>query len=177
MTGRRAEKTASGAVTVMAPDSLRDIGVVAALEERLPGAIVTGTLDRGEVTLEVAPARIVEACRFLKGEQQFVRLSAVTAVDRYPQEPRFEVVYHLHSIERNQRLRLRCRLDSTAAEVDSVVCVWRSADWYEREVFDLFGIGFRNHPDLRRIMMPEDWEGYPLRKDYPVDGYKYGYKE
>ncbi len=96
----------------------------------------------------------------------------MTAVDRYPGAPRFEVVYHLHSIERNQRVRLKCRLEGDAPEIESVTSVWRSADWYEREVFDLFGIRFRKHPDLRRIMMPDDWEGHPLRKDYPVTGYR-----
>jgi NADH-quinone oxidoreductase subunit C len=126
-------------------------------------------------TVIVEAARIVEICRSYK-EQGFERLATVTAVDWHPAEPRFEVVYHLHSIARNERVRLKCRL-SAAAEIDSVVSVWRSADWYEREVFDLFGIVFRGHPDLRRIMMPEDWEGHPLRKDYPVHGGRYSYQD
>jgi NADH-quinone oxidoreductase subunit C len=96
-------------------------------------------------------------------------------VDWHPADPRFEVVYLLHSMGRNQRLRLKCWVSEQAAEIDSVTGVWRSAKWYEREVFDLFGIRFRNHPDLRRIMMPDDWEGHPLRKDYPVHGHKYSY--
>ena len=150
---------------------------MAALEAGEPGALDSGNLDRGELTLEIAPARIVAVCRFLKESQQFVRLADITAVDWHPQEPRFEVVYHLHSIQRNTRLRLKCRLPGEAPEIDSVTSVWRSANWYEREVFDLFGIAFRNHPDLRRIMMPEDWEGHPLRKDYPIHGYKYSYKD
>jgi NADH-quinone oxidoreductase subunit C len=79
-------------------------------------------------------------------------------------------VYHLHSPERNERLRLKCRLPAANPEIDSVTAVWRGANWYERETFDLFGIRFRNHPGLRRIMLPEDWEGHPLRKDYPVTG-------
>jgi NADH-quinone oxidoreductase subunit C len=129
------------------------------------------------MTLEVSPEKIVEVCRSLKDERRFVRLADLTAVDWHPAEPRFEVVYHLHSVERNERLRLKCRLAGDAAEIDSVTSVWRSANWHEREVFDLFGIVFRGHPDLRRIMLPEDWEGHPLRKDYPVYGNKYGYKE
>jgi NADH-quinone oxidoreductase subunit C len=124
----------------------------------------------GELTIEVAPEKILEVCRLLKYDLKFERLSTVTAVDRYPSEPRFEVIYHLQSIARNQRLRLKCLLPGHVREIDSATAVWRAANWYEREVFDLFGILFRNHPDLRRIMMPEDWEGHPLRKDYPVTG-------
>jgi NADH-quinone oxidoreductase subunit C len=161
----------------MLPEALLQHDTARTLDFALPGAIRNGKWDRGELTLEVAPERIVEVCRFLKSERQFVRLSDVTAVDWYPQEPRFEVVYHLHSLERNERLRLKCRLPGQDPEVDSVTAVWRSANWYEREVYDLFGIRFRNHPDLRRILMPEDWEGHPLRKDYPVHGYKYTYGE
>ncbi len=129
----------------------------------------------GEQTAIADPGRIVELCRYLKDEEQFNRLSTVTAVDWYPAEPRFEVVYHLHSTARNQRVRLKCRLGGADPEIDSVTSVWRGADWYEREVFDMFGIKFRNHPNLTRILMPVDWEGYPLRKDYPVHGYKYSY--
>lgn len=129
----------------------------------------------GETTCIADPARIVDLCRYLKNDERFVRLSAVTAVDWHPSEPRFEVVYHLHSLERNQRLRLKCRLSGTDPEIDSVTPVWYGANWYEREVFDMFGIKFRNHPNLVRILMPVDWEGYPLRKDYPVHGHKYGY--
>ena len=124
----------------------------------------------GELTVGIAPERLVEACLCLKLNLGFERLSTVTAVDRYPSEPRFELVYHVHSVSRNQRLRLKCRIAGENPEIDSVTPVWRSAGWYEREVFDLFGIRFRNHPDLRRIMLPEDWEGYPLRKDYPITG-------
>jgi NADH-quinone oxidoreductase subunit C len=129
----------------------------------------------GETTLIVDPARIVELCRHLKDNEKYIRLSTVTAVDWHPAEPRFEVVYHLHSLDPYRRLRLKCRLGGTNPEIDSVTGVWRGADWYEREVFDMFGIRFRNHPNLQRILMPLDWEGHPLRKDYPVHGYKYSY--
>ena len=124
----------------------------------------------GEVTVELAPENLIEACLLLKHNLKVERLSTVTAVDRYPSEPRFEVVYHLQSIARKERLRLKCRLSGDQPVIDSATAVWRSANWFEREVFDLFGIRFRNHPDLRRIMMPDDWEGHPLRKDYPVTG-------
>ncbi len=129
----------------------------------------------GETNADRGSGTHRRSVRYLKDEEKFVRLSAVTAVDWHPAEPRFEVVYHLHSIERNQRLRVKCRLSGDNPEIESVYSVWRAADWYEREVFDMFGIGFRNHPNLVRILMPVDWEGYPLRKDYPVHGYKYSY--
>lgn len=149
--------------------------VAGELNRALPGAAVEGALALGELTLYIDPARIAEVCGHLKREQRFVRLSSVTAVDWHPAEPRFEVVYHLQSIERNLRVRLKCRIGS-GAEIDSVTTVWRGAEWYEREVFDLFGIRFRNNPNLKRILMPEDWEGHPLRKDYPVHGDKYSYQ-
>ena len=135
-------------------------------------AIATNS-DFNELTIEVAPENIVEALRRVKHELKFERLSSVTGVDRFPAEPRFEVVYHVQHIAGKQRLRIKARLPGGNPEIESIVSVYRSADWYERETFDLFGIRFLNHPDLRRIMMPEDWEGYPLRKDYPVTGTRY----
>ena len=154
----------------MLPDNLREYHLALAVEGFDSEALTGGKLDRGELTLEIAPGKIISVCGFLKYDQQFERLSSVTAVDRYPAEPRFEVVYHLHSVERKARLRLKCRLGGEDPAIESATAVWRSANWYEREVFDLFGIQFLNHPDLRRIMMPDDWEGHPLRKDYPVTG-------
>ncbi len=154
----------------MLPDNLRDHAVAQAVEAFDADALTGGKCEYGELTLEIVPAKIASICGFLKYDQKFVRLSTVTAVDRYPAEPRFEVVYHLHSVERNERLRLKSRLPGADPQIESVTSVWRSANWYEREVFDLFGIRFLNHPDLRRIMLPDDWEGHPLRKDYPVTG-------
>jgi NADH-quinone oxidoreductase subunit C len=87
------------------------------------------------------------------------------------------VVYELHSVSSRQRLRLKCRVGGENPEIDSVCSVWPGVNWYEREVFDLFGVRFSNHPDLRRIMMPEGWQGHPLRKDFPVHGHKYDYGE
>jgi NADH-quinone oxidoreductase subunit C len=156
----------------MTLDELQALPVAAALMSAAPGAVTGGKNDGQELMLEIAAESIVCACRYLKAEQKFLRLSTVTAVDWYPEEPRFEVVYHLHSLERNERLRLKCRVTGENPEIDSVTAIWRGANWYERETFDLFGIRFRNHPDLRRIMLPEAWEGYPLRKDYPVTGYR-----
>jgi NADH-quinone oxidoreductase subunit C len=154
----------------MLPENLKQNPIAAAVEAFDADAVKAGNAERGELTLEIAPGKIGSICGFLKYDQKFVRLSTVTAVDRYPAEPRFEVVYHLHSVERNQRARLKCRLRGEDPVIESVTGVWRSANWYEREVFDLFGIRFLGHPDLRRILMPEEWEGHPLRKDYPVTG-------
>jgi len=154
----------------MLPDTLLDRDLALAVEAFDSAAVTGGKYDRGELTMEIAAPRIASICGFLKHDQKFNRVSTVTAVDRYPAEPRFEVVYHLHSVERNERVRLKCRVGGEDPAIESVTSVWRGANWYEREVFDLFGIRFLNHPDLRRILMPDDWEGHPLRKDYPVTG-------
>lgn len=162
----------------MISDQVREIPVVSALSAQFPDAVVAATLRLKELTLEADPARIVEVCRFLKESQKLNRLSGITAVDWYPVEPRFEVVYFLHSMERrSERLTLKCRLQGDNPEIDSVTPVWVGANWYEREVFDLFGVRFRNHPHMARIMMPDDWDGHPLRKDFPVHGHRYSYKD
>lgn len=161
----------------MLPDVLKDHAVAAALDAAIPDAIFSGHAEHNEPTLWIAPERIVDVCRFLKEDQKFVRLSGITAVDWLPADPRFEVVYLLHSLARNERLRLKCWVPESDPQIESVTSVWRTADWYEREVFDMFGVHFRNHPDLTRLLMPSDWEGHPLRKDYPVHGYKYSYQD
>lgn len=160
----------------MLADILKESIVPAALEVWDPQALTGGAVANGETTLCVEPSKIAAVCAYLKSEWKFVRLSGVTAIDRYPLEPRFEVVYLLHSIERNERLKLKAALSGDNPEIESVCGVWAGAGWYEREVFDLFGVRFLHHPDLRRIMMPDYWEGHPLRKDFPVHGHKYSYK-
>jgi len=127
----------------MLTDQVKEMRVTKALEAALPGAVVDGKFAFNELTLEIDPARIVEVGAFLKNKDRFIRLSAVTCVDWYPMEPRFEVVYHLHSMPRpgiteDERLRLKCRVTGETPSIDSVFSVWRAADWYEREVFDLF---------------------------------------
>jgi NADH-quinone oxidoreductase subunit C len=129
----------------------------------------------GETTFVADPAQIVDLCAYFRETEKYNRICSITAVDWHPAEPRFEIVYHLHSTTGNKRVRIKCRLPGAKPEIDSVTSVWRGANWYERETFDMFGIVFRNHPNLVRILMPVDWEGHPLRKDYPVHGYKYGY--
>src|SRR5437016_225789 len=117
---------------------------------------------------------IREACVVLRDypECPFNFLSDVSCVDWLPQEPRFEVVYHLLSISKKERVRLKVRLHGRSPALDSVTSIWPAANYFEREVYDLFGVRFTGHPYLRRLLMPEDWEGYPLRKDYPVEGYR-----
>jgi NADH-quinone oxidoreductase subunit C len=129
---------------------------------------------RGETTIVVPREHIRRACEFLVAEPslQFTFLSDITTLDRFPLEPRFEVNYHLLSIEHKTRVRLKVRLAGGDPAVLSVTPVWPTANWHERENFDLFGIRFEGHPDLTRILMPDDWEGHPLRKDYPVEGYR-----
>ncbi|HUO15612.1 MAG TPA: NADH-quinone oxidoreductase subunit C [Verrucomicrobiae bacterium] len=130
--------------------------------------------DREEMTIYVRRSAIREAAALLRDDPAcpFNFLSDITCVDWYPSEPRFEVIYHLLSIPKKERVRLKVKLDSGSPAVESLTPVWPGANYFEREVFDLFGIRFTGHPYLRRIMMPEDWEGYPLRKDYPVEGYR-----
>ncbi len=159
----------------MLPEKLNKYPIAAALAKSYSDAISDGHDEHGELTIFISPPAIVEVCRFLKNEKKFIRLSGISGVDWWPDSPRFEIVYLLHSLSENQRLRLKCRIGENE-EIDSVTSVWRAANWYERETFDFFGVRFRNHPDLRRIMMPTDWEGHPLRKDYPVHGHKYSYQ-
>lgn len=149
---------------------------VAALAQAFPeNVILAGDIAQGDCVLSVAPEQIVPVLRFLHENQGYERLSAVTCVDWHPAEPRFEVVYQLHSLKHNRRLRLKARVGGEKPQIDSAYSVYASANWYEREVFDLFGVTFTGHPDLRRLLMPEYWEGHPLRKDFPTDGYKYDY--
>jgi len=127
--------------------------------------------DRSELTITVARENIIAACEAAK-TAGYNFLEDVTAVDWYPSEPRFQISYSILSFSLKRRIRLVVRLDSDSASLDSITSVWPSANFYEREVFDLFGVNFGGHPNLRRIMMPEDWNGHPLRKDYPVEGYR-----
>jgi NADH-quinone oxidoreductase subunit C len=145
--------------------------VLQRLRERFGDAVGTIKIWRHETTVLATPD-LVPVCLYLRDDSDlaFDFLSSVTGVDRWnlpDNSPRFEVVYHLYSIRFKRRLRLKVRVHEGEA-VPSVTGVWESANWHEREVFDLFGVPFEGHPDLRRILMPDDWEGHPLRKDYPV---------
>ncbi|HTS12621.1 MAG TPA: NADH-quinone oxidoreductase subunit C [Candidatus Limnocylindrales bacterium] len=148
--------------------------VVQKLKEWDAAAVAEIVESRGETTVVVARKHLLRVAEFLATQPSlgFSLLSDITTVDRFPMEPRFEVNYHLVSIERKARLRLKVKLTSQDPVVHSVTPVWPTANWHERENYDLFGIQFEGHPDLRRILMPDDWEGHPLRKDYPVEGYR-----
>jgi NADH-quinone oxidoreductase subunit C len=136
-----------------------------------PDAVTDAKFDFGELTLTIAPGEIRAACTTVQSAG-FNFFEDMTAVDWYPLAPRFQLSYHILSFARKDRIRLRVLLDEADPSVDSIVPVWPGANFFEREVFDLFGIRFADHPDLRRIMMPDDWKGHPLRKDYPVEGYR-----
>jgi NADH-quinone oxidoreductase subunit C len=155
-------------------EELKNHPAVARLVGWNPLAVQGVKFDRDEMTIVVERGSIREACVLLKEDPNcpFNFLSDVTCVDWYPAEPRFEVVYHLLSIPYKERVRLKVKLNSSSPAVESLTSVWPGANYFEREVFDLFGVRFTGHPYLRRILMPEDWEGHPLRKDYPVEGYR-----
>lgn len=144
------------------------------LREREPQTIAEVIESRGETTVVLARRDLIRICEFLAQDQSiaFTFLSDITAVDRFPTEPRFEVNYQLLSMQRRERVRIKVRVSGSDAVLPSVTGIWPAANWLEREVFDLFGIRFDGHPDLTRIVMPDDWEGHPLRKDYPVEGYR-----
>ena len=145
--------------------------LVAALREAIPGVeLEPAPAIDPQATVYARAADLIPVARALReGEGlKFDFLAELTAVDFLPRSPRFEVVYTLVSIEHLHRIRLKIRLEGDAARVPTVSSVWPAANWLEREVWDLFGIEFEGHPDPRRLLMPEDWEGFPLRKDYPV---------
>jgi NADH-quinone oxidoreductase subunit C len=130
--------------------------------------------SRGETTIVIAREHLSKVAGYLATEPslQFSFLSDIATVDRFPLEPRFEVNYQLLSMELAVRLRLKVKLSGADPVIPSVFAIWPTADWHERENFDLFGIRFEGHPNLRRIVMPDEWEGHPLRKDYPTEGYR-----
>lgn len=144
------------------------------LKERDPQAAAEVNSFRGETTVVVPRERLVRTAEFLKSDPElaFDFLSDITAVDRFPVEPRFEVNYHLTSLKNRARLRLKVKVTAKDPVVATVTTLWPTANWHEREIFDLMGVRFEGHPNLTRILMPDDWEGHPHRKDYPVEGYR-----
>jgi NADH-quinone oxidoreductase subunit C len=155
-------------------EQLKDRPALARLLSWKAEAVSGAKFDRDELTIWLPREFLREACTLLRDDATtaFNFLADITCVDWYPEEPRFEVVYSLLSMARKERIRIKIKLNSADPGVDSLTSLWPGADPFEREVFDLFGLRFNGHPYLRRIMMPEDWEGHPLRKDYPVEGYR-----
>jgi NADH-quinone oxidoreductase subunit C len=147
------------------------------IEENFPGHVLGTTTTAGQVGVIVKKDALKDICRYLRDEPSLKmdHLADLTAVDfsKYPGDagPRFEVVYNLISIPYHHRIRLKARVPEEDPRIDSVSSIWQTANWHERETYDLMGIKFDGHPDLRRILLTDDWEGHPLRKEYPLKGY------
>jgi NADH-quinone oxidoreductase subunit C len=143
------------------------------LKERFPEEVLDVREFRGQVSVTVRKGRILDICRFLHDDPDLYLdyLQDLCGVDYLgKKENRFEVVYHLYSVRHRHALRLKAEVPENDARIDSVMPVWVGVNWHERECYDMLGIVFAGHPDLRRVLLPEDWEGYPLRKDYPIKG-------
>ena len=149
----------------------KDNRAIVSLLSASPDLILDAKFDRNELTLTVPRDQIREVCQTVQGAG-YNFLESVTCVDWYPGEPRFQVTYHILSHRLKERVRLCAMVDSIDPSIDSITPLWPAANFYEREVWDLFGVRFHGHPNLRRILMPDEWEGHPLRKDYPVEGYR-----
>lgn len=140
------------------------------LSENFTDSFVEVYQSTGDTFIRVEKDAIVEICKYLKNELHFIYLNDVFGIDRFTSEERFEVVYNLISLRDRERLFVKVRLPEEDPVLESVTGIWKSASWMEREVYDMFGIRFTNHPDFRRIYMPEDYEYYPLRKEFPLLG-------
>jgi NADH-quinone oxidoreductase subunit C len=162
-------KTLIGKADVL--EGLPDHPAVKAILAWSSEALADAKFDFSELTLTIAPEQIRAACITVKAAG-YNFFEDMTAVDWFPAAPRFQLSYHILSLAMKDRIRLRVLLEDANPAVESITPVWAGADYYEREVFDLFGIRFEEHPNLRRIMMPDEWIGHPLRKDYPVEGYR-----
>ena len=146
--------------------------IASLVKNNFPEAITGSEIFRNELTLIVKKEYITEVAGFLKGNKEldFDFLSDLCGVDRIETDGVFEVVYHLYSIYKNHRVRLKSPIASNDPCISTVTGIWNTANWHEREAYDMYGIRFDGHPDLRKILTPDDFEGHPLRKDYPVDG-------
>ena len=142
------------------------------LAEKFQSDIQEITDFRGDLSISVNKEKIVEICKFLKEESElnFSLCKDITAIDWATRQNRFTVVYHIYSLHLNYQLRLKANITGTGEEIETVSSIWPSANWYERETWDMYGIKFLNHPDLRRMYMPEEFEYHPLRKEFPVMG-------
>lgn len=140
------------------------------LSENFADSFIEVYQSTGDTFILVEADDIVDICTYLKNELHFIYLTDVFGIDRFTSEERFEVVYNLISLRDRERLFVKVRLPEEEPVLESITEIWKSASWMEREVYDMFGIKFTNHPDFRRIYMPEDYEYYPLRKEFPLLG-------
>lgn len=172
--GPENEQVSQGQISTMSEPGSTPSQVVTALQREHPEWFGEITEAHGEVTAIVPREHIAEVCaQFKSGPSRFDFLADLCGVDRGPEEePRFEVNYHLFSTSNYLRLRLKVLVNEQDAHVPTVTGVWRTANWHERETYDLVGIIFDGHPDLRRILLPDDWQGHALRKDFPLRGYE-----
>jgi NADH-quinone oxidoreductase subunit C len=152
------------------PDQVGLELIAGQLASRIPGAVVGTTFFRNRATVEIAPGTVRAVLADLRAEHGYRALMSVHGVDYYPQEPRLGVHYELLDMERVDRLTVKLRVSVAEPNVESVTPDWPTADHQEREVYDMFGVQFEGHPDLRRILMPEDYEGHPQRRDFPIGG-------
>lgn len=144
------------------------------IKDKFGAGIVGVTITHGEITVTANREIVIPLCRFLKEDEEFAFnfLTDLCGVDYLPASPRFQVVYHLYSLKHKHRLRVKVAVEESDPVVDSCISLWDGADWQERECFDLFGIIFKGHPNLQRILLPSDFVGHPLRKDFPLEGFK-----
>ena len=149
---------------------MKQSSAVKLLKEKFPADILEYSTPFGDETLLIRKENIIKILKFLKEtpELEYSLLLDITCVDYIGQEPRFELIYHVYSFRLNHRLRIKTKISEKNPFIESSTSLWKNANWLEREVFDMFGIKFKNHPDLRRILMYDEFEGHPLRKDYPL---------
>ena len=170
-----ADEQRMGAPELATPSNPLAAATVAFLRDRFPDDVLEAAEYRGEMTIVVRPEAIADVCLALRDDKTLVYnyLADITAVDWLEREPRYDVVYHLLSLATYAVVRLKARIgdeETPNPEIPTVTTVWPGADWFEREIYDLFGIRFNGHPNQTRILMPQDWVGHPLRKDYPLTG-------
>ena len=146
--------------------------IIEKIKNRHASAVLSTKVEFGEGTVSIKKGSLLDVCRFLHDDPElyFDFITDICSVDFIGHEERFEVVYHFYSVRHNHRIRIKARAPENDAVIDSLCPIWKGANWLEREVYDLMGISFIGHPDMRRILMPEDFAGHPLRKDYPIEG-------
>lgn len=144
--------------------------VVDGLSENHADELIDVYQSSGDTFIRVEPEAIIEICKYIKNDHHFIYLADILGADRFTSEERFEVIYNIVSLRDRERLFLKVWLEEENPTVDSITDIWKSASWHERQVYDMFGVTFNNHPDMRRIYMPEDFDYYPLRKEFPLLG-------